>query len=115
MNQAELQSQWTKSQKAYESKTDAFRRLTAQEMENAMVEEELNLLDDDCKIYKSVGPALVPTSLDSAKDTVAQRLTYIRREKERCEKDIATAEASLRDMQIGIAKQQQQAQQQKKR
>lgn len=61
-------------------------KLLAQQNENQSVEEELQLLQDGCVLYKVVGPILVKQSQAEAKATIHKRLEYIRGELERCDK-----------------------------
>ena len=54
--------------------------------ENEMVLKELELLEDEAKVYKLVGPVLMKQDLVEARGNVEKRLDYIRAENERLEK-----------------------------
>jgi prefoldin beta subunit len=64
----------------------------SQETENALVEQELNLIDSSTNIFKMVGPVLIKHSLEDAKDTVSKRLEFIQGEKKRLESKISELE-----------------------
>jgi prefoldin beta subunit len=51
--------------------------LASQLSENQLVKEELDMLDEDAKVYKLVGPVLMPQDLTEAKDVVATRIKFI--------------------------------------
>jgi prefoldin beta subunit len=48
--------------------------------ENDMVKKELDLLDDEAKVYKLVGPVLLKQDVDEAKTNVNKRLEFINKE-----------------------------------
>lgn len=48
--------------------------------ENDMVKKELDLLDDETKVYKLVGPVLLKQDVDEAKTNVNKRLEFINNE-----------------------------------
>lgn len=48
--------------------------------ENDMVKKELDLLDDEAKVYKLVGPVLLKQDVDEAKTNVNKRLEFINNE-----------------------------------
>merc|ERR1712072_941087 len=55
--------------------------LVSQINENKMVEAEFKLLEDeDCAVYKKVGPVLIPRELLEAKAEVNKRLEYMNSE-----------------------------------
>lgn len=45
-----------------------------------MVQQELDVLEDDAKIYKLVGPVLIPQEPEEAKTTVSTRMSFISKE-----------------------------------
>ncbi|GJP54367.1 hypothetical protein CLOM_g13466 [Closterium sp. NIES-68] len=61
------------------------RQYTLQLNENEMVQKELDLLEEDAKVFKLIGPVLVPQDLAEAKANVAKRLEYISSEVKRLE------------------------------
>ena len=52
-------------------------KFMSQRNENDMVFKELNILDDDAKVFKLIGPVLLKQDLDEAKTNVEKRLQYI--------------------------------------
>ncbi|KAG6947110.1 hypothetical protein JG688_00015682 [Phytophthora aleatoria] len=48
--------------------------------ENDMVKKELDLLGDEAKVYKLVGPVLLKQDVDEAKSNVNKRLEFINNE-----------------------------------
>jgi prefoldin beta subunit len=63
-----------------------------QETENELVLLELDELTDESKVYKLLGPVLLPQDLSEAQQTVKKRLEFIRSEKERLERKVADTE-----------------------
>lgn len=55
-------------------------KLGSQLNENDMVLKELELVDDEAKIFKLIGPVLIKQDLDEAKANVEKRLQYIKDE-----------------------------------
>mmetsp|Transcript_3385 Transcript_3385/g.6977 ORF Transcript_3385/g.6977 Transcript_3385/m.6977 type:complete len:121 (+) Transcript_3385:2453-2815(+) len=53
--------------------------------ENELVKEEIDLMSEDSKIYKLIGPALVPQTLTDAQTNVNKRLEFIDHELRRLE------------------------------
>ncbi|CAB3407432.1 unnamed protein product [Caenorhabditis bovis] len=56
--------------------------------ESTNVKQELDLMDDDAKIFKLIGAVLVRQDLDEAKSTVDKRLQFIESEIKRVEANI---------------------------
>ncbi len=69
--------------------------------------QELEILEDDAKVYKLTGPVLIKQDLSEARGNVEKRLDYIRAENERLEKASAELEKKQRDKQQGIIELQQ--------
>jgi prefoldin beta subunit len=63
-----------------------------QETENELVLLELDELTGESKVYKLLGPVLLPQDLSEAQQTVKKRLEFIRSEKERLERKVADTE-----------------------
>merc|ERR1712038_374527 len=59
--------------------------LDSQLSENKQVKEELDLAPEDGKIFKLIGPALVPQELGEARSNVEKRINYIAGELKRKE------------------------------
>lgn len=55
-------------------------KLGSQHNENDMVLKELELVDDEAKVFKLIGPVLIKQDLDEAKANVEKRLQYIKDE-----------------------------------
>jgi prefoldin beta subunit len=60
--------------------------------ENKLVKDELDLLEEDGKAYKMVGPVLTAQSLPEAKEVVQKRLTYLEKEDGRISKEMKDLE-----------------------
>ncbi|KAK4873390.1 hypothetical protein RN001_015419 [Aquatica leii] len=71
------------TQKEYQKAISTRQQLDAQLNENKVVKEELNLLSDDRKVYKAIGPALIKMEIIEAKQNVAKRIDYINNEVKR--------------------------------
>ena len=76
--------------------------------ENEMVLKELELLEDEAKVYKLVGPVLMKQDLVEARGNVEKRLDYIRAENERLEKAAEAMQKKQTEKQEGIIALQQQ-------
>ncbi|CAI5988633.1 unnamed protein product, partial [Closterium sp. NIES-65] len=61
------------------------RQYSLQLNENEMVQKELELLEEDAKVFKLIGPVLVPQDLAEARANVGKRLEYISSEVKRLE------------------------------
>mmetsp|Transcript_2135 Transcript_2135/g.3065 ORF Transcript_2135/g.3065 Transcript_2135/m.3065 type:complete len:139 (-) Transcript_2135:2705-3121(-) len=73
-------------------KRTALQQLMAQQNENEMVQQELQLLKDDSHVYKMVGPVLLKNELEEAKLTVSKRLEFIVSELKRAERSLKEIE-----------------------
>jgi prefoldin beta subunit len=58
----------------------ARQQLEAQFQENKIVKEEFGILQDDAKIYKLIGPVLIPQDKAEADLNVEKRLEFINSE-----------------------------------
>ncbi|KAJ2767402.1 Prefoldin subunit 6 [Coemansia nantahalensis] len=74
--------------------------LDSQLQENELVDKEFGLLKDDARIYKMVGPVLVPQERAESVANVQKRLEYIRGEMKRVDDrmDKLAAEQQKRSM-----------------
>ncbi len=61
----------------------------AQQSENVMAREELELLGEDDAVYKAIGPALVKQERAEALDTVNKRLDFIKSHLDGLDKEMA--------------------------
>ncbi|KAJ2485088.1 Prefoldin subunit 6 [Coemansia sp. RSA 2052] len=78
-----------KLQKEYATLVASRQKLDSQLQENSLVSDEFKLLDDGARVYKMVGPVLVPQEKAEAAANVDKRLEYITDELGRIEKRIA--------------------------
>ncbi|KAG8348914.1 putative Prefoldin subunit [Trypanosoma vivax] len=78
---------------------EARQRLGAQKSENEIVRDEINRLDPDSKIFKLIGPVLIPQDESDAKAIIQNRLEYISGELKRTDSTIAELERKQRDAQ----------------
>ncbi|CAJ0575338.1 unnamed protein product, partial [Mesorhabditis spiculigera] len=60
-------------------------KLEGQFTENTMVKQELDLLEEDSKVFKLIGAVLVKVDLTEARSQVEKRLEYIQGETKRVE------------------------------
>merc|ERR1712107_18875 len=73
------------TQKEYSKVMSDRQTLDSQLSENKQVKEELDLAPEDGKIFKLIGPALVPQELGEARSNVEKRINYIAGELKRKE------------------------------
>ncbi|KNC80270.1 hypothetical protein SARC_07364 [Sphaeroforma arctica JP610] len=100
-----------KIQKEYAECVNQRGTLEAQLMENEIVKQELDFVkdEDNDKVFKLVGPVLVSQELAEAKDTVAKRIDYIKKEVERQTKLGQDLEVQLNEKRDKIQQMQAQA------
>lgn len=84
--------------------------LQSQLSENTMVMEELQSLGESSKVYKLVGPVMIPQELEEAKSTVDTRIKFIRNEVSRSENKVQSLEKSQEQAQKTLLKSQQELQ-----
>ena len=108
-------------QKEYTQAMVELQQLEVQFQESSIVKDEFSKLDDESKIYKLIGPVLVPQEKEEADTNVAKRLEFITSQKSQAETKIEKlrermqkAQIELREQQIKAAVDQQQQQQQQK-
>eukprot|EP00658_Telonema_sp_P-2_P080815 TRINITY_DN811_c0_g1_i10.p1 TRINITY_DN811_c0_g1~~TRINITY_DN811_c0_g1_i10.p1 ORF type:complete len:149 (-),score=73.18 TRINITY_DN811_c0_g1_i10:415-861(-) len=78
-------------------------QLTEQISENAMVQAELKLLEDDAEVFKLVGPVLVPQDQAEANANVEKRISYMKTEMEKCDKRMEEKNKEMEELQEKIA------------
>merc|ERR1719295_1837554 len=64
-------------QKTQQKTLSARQTLDSQLSENKLVKEELDKLEDDSRVFKLIGPALVRQDVTEAKSNVDKRIGYI--------------------------------------
>ena len=68
--------------------------------------QEMDLLNEDSKVYKLVGPVLVLQDFVMAKDNVEKRLEYIQKDMKRVDEAISKKRKEAGDIQQKIVKMQ---------
>ena len=76
-------------QKTQQKTLAARQTLDSQLSENKLVKEELDKLEDDAKVFKLIGPALVKQDTSEAKQNVEKRIEYIGGELKRHDETLA--------------------------
>ena len=75
-------------QKTQQKTLAARQTLDSQLSENKLVKEELDKLEDEAKVFKLIGPALVKQDTTEAKQNVEKRIEYISGELKRHDETI---------------------------
>ncbi|KAK9446437.1 Prefoldin [Limtongia smithiae] len=83
-----LTDEYRKVQTDLQSFVEARQKLEGQLQENKIVQKEFSILEDDSKIYKLIGPVLVPQDRTEAVMNVDKRLEFIESEIKRIEGQI---------------------------
>eukprot|EP00428_Durinskia_dybowskii_P075272 CAMPEP_0170395232 /NCGR_PEP_ID=MMETSP0117_2-20130122/21667_1 /TAXON_ID=400756 /ORGANISM="Durinskia baltica, Strain CSIRO CS-38" /LENGTH=125 /DNA_ID=CAMNT_0010651525 /DNA_START=17 /DNA_END=394 /DNA_ORIENTATION=+ len=78
--------------------------------ENTLVKGELDLLDEDSKVFKLVGPVLMSVELEESKANVAKRLEFIESEIKKADAAIADKQGEVTALGDEIASEQQKMQ-----
>ncbi|KAM3180984.1 hypothetical protein ACTXT7_015244 [Hymenolepis weldensis] len=94
-----------------QKRLQAYQQLAGQLSENENVDKDLEVLTDDNKIYKLIGPVLVEQSLSDARDTVKKRLKFIQDEMKRNDETVKLLENERDSHREQIVKLQQRFQQ----
>lgn len=102
-----LQSILVELQKAVSTR----QQLDGQLNENEIVKGELDILGNDAKVFKSVGPVLIKTEITEAKQNVSKRMDYISKEIKRVDELIASIEKKQDTHREALTKLQHQLQQ----
>ena len=84
-NLSESVGKFNQLQNDLQSIVAARRQLESQLTENTVVKEELDLLDGEARVFKLIGPVLMKQPLKEAKDTVENRIKYLKEEIKRQE------------------------------
>lgn len=79
-------------------KRTALQQLLLQQNENEMVQQELDLLKEDDKVFKMVGPVLLKNDVEDAKMTVSKRLEFITGEKKKVEDGMKDLEVKANEV-----------------
>ncbi|KAK9324120.1 Prefoldin [Lipomyces orientalis] len=83
-----LGEEFRKTQSDLSTYIEARQKLESQLQENKIVQKEFSILEDDSKIYKLIGPVLVPQDKSEAVINVDKRLEFIESEIRRIEGQI---------------------------
>ncbi|VDL61399.1 unnamed protein product [Hymenolepis diminuta] len=94
-----------------QKRLQAYQQLAGQLSENENVDKDLEVLTDDNKIYKLIGPVLVEQSLSDARDTIKKRLKFIQDEMKRNDESVKLLENERDSHREQIVKLQQRFQQ----
>jgi prefoldin beta subunit len=84
--------------------------LHAQLTENTLVREELDKSASDARVFKLVGPVLIPQDLDEAKSTVGTRISFIQGEVAKAQDRVKALEAGNQEAQVAIVRAQEEFQ-----
>lgn len=76
-----------------------------------MVKEELDKLADDAKVFKLVGPVLMPQDLPEAKTSVGERIAFIDKRVQDAQSQMDGARKAHQDTQVKLMQTQQEFQQ----
>lgn len=85
--------------------------LLGQSTENEMVLQELQLVDNNAKVYKMLGPALIPQNVEEAVQTVQKRLEFIVGEQQKLSAAVQSKEEEANELAKKIQSMQQALQQ----
>jgi len=85
-------------QKTQQKTLLARQKLDSQVNENKLVKEEFDKLDDEARIFKLVGPALLRQSTPDAKSNVDKRIEYINGELKRHDEALAKLDKEQDEM-----------------
>ncbi|KAK7206254.1 Prefoldin [Myxozyma melibiosi] len=83
-----MMDEYRKIQTDISTTIEARQKLESQLQENKIVQKEFSILNEDSKIYKLIGPVLVPQDRSEAVMNVDKRLEFITSEIERVENQI---------------------------
>lgn len=109
-----LQSEREKLQvltKEFQKCVSTRQQFDAQLNENELVLSEFQRLKSSAEVFKQVGPVLVKQEVSEAISTVKKRITFIKGELERCDKNISASEEKQSKSREALMKMQQQYQQ----
>ncbi|KAI5961903.1 YKE2 [Candida pseudojiufengensis] len=79
-------------------------KLETQYQENKIVNEEFQQLDESTKIYKLIGPILLPQDYTEASSNVTKRIEFIEGEIKRVETKIENEEKTIENIRNEIIK-----------
>ena len=97
---AQLKEMNSKLEQLGEPRQKVLQQLT----ENEMVQKELDILDDDNKVYKLVGPVLVLQDLDEAKQNLKRRLNYLTKQQESIVEEQKSVENKQQKLRLSMQK-----------
>lgn len=88
---------FSNSQNNIQELAEARSKLETQFQENKIVLGELDVLNEDSKVYKLTGPVLMPQDCEEAKMNVSKRIEFIQDEIKRVEEKIKAEQKSMED------------------
>lgn len=72
-----------------------------------LAQQELDQLDDDARVYKLVGPVLIPQEPEEAKSTVSTRMSFISKELVTAREKVEKAEKRQQEKRVALVSEQQ--------
>lgn len=100
----QLSKQYNQVQSELSKMVASRQKLETQLQENKIVKEEFDKLKSGTKIYKLIGPVLLPQEQDEANSNVEKRLDFIKREITRVEEKIATEQSKFTQSRDALVK-----------
>lgn len=94
------------TQREYSQAMMELQQLEIQFQESTIVKDEFSKLGDDSKIYKLIGPVLVPQDKMEADTNVEKRLEFITSQKSQAESKIEKLRERMQKLQIEYREQQ---------
>lgn len=108
----ELANQLNKQKQDLQQAVGERQRLETQLQESKIVKLEFDQLEDDAKIFKMIGPVLVPQDKIEADSNVGKRMDFIQKQITSVEDRIKTLQTSLQEKQAELQLKAQELQQQ---
>lgn len=94
--------EFSKTQTSMNDLVEARSKLETQYQENKIVLEEFDYMNEDSKIYKMVGPVLMPQDYNEAKMNVTKRMEFIQGEIKRVEEKLELSQKSMEDARLKL-------------
>ncbi|CAN8069598.1 unnamed protein product [Agarophyton chilense] len=94
-------------QRDYTAAVQGMNGLQNQLTENKLVKQELDCLEDGAKVFKLVGPVLVPQDADEANSTVQTRIEYISKELASAKTKVESIEKNQQAKRVALLSEQQ--------
>lgn len=95
------------NQKELGKSVNGLNSLQSQLTENKLVKEELDHLEEGAKVYKLVGPVLIPQEVQEARNTVSTRIDFISNELNTAKAKVEKAESEQQKRRVALLAEQQ--------